>query len=229
MKIYGIIVLSIWFAAAPAFSQDGGRITVTGQGSVNSVPDMATISMGVTTQAKTAAAALNGNSVDTSAMLAVLAQEGLAAKDIQTSGLSLSPIWNNRNSGNATNPTIVGYSASNQVTIRVRDLARLGAILDTVVQAGATQFHGLSFGLQDPVPALNTARIDAVKDAGRKAALYADAAGISLGSILEINESSNSPGRPVMAREMAMSSPVPIAQGEISISASIVIVYQIDP
>lgn len=229
MRIVLVSLTTILLMVLPLAAQDAGRLTIVGHGSVESVPDMATISLGVTNEARTAAAALAANSATTGRMLQEIAQAGIEPRDMQTSGLSLSPRWSNRSGNSNARPTIVGYSVSNQVTIRVRDLDRLGGILDAVVQSGTNQFHGLSFGLQDPVPATDLAREAAVKDAIRKAQLYAAAAGVELGAMLELSEVGISSPRPVMVREMALSADVPIAQGEVSLSASVTVVFEITP
>jgi len=222
-----MIVALVWGTVLPVTAQNAGRLTVIGQGSVQSTPDMATISLGVTTEARTAAAALASNSSDTAEILKVISNSGIAERDVQTSGLNLSPVWNNRTSNSNSRPAIVGYAVSNQITIRVRDLTVLGQVLDAVVKSGATNFRGLSFGLQDTVPAMDGARTAAVQDAARKARLYAAAASVDLGKILEIREAGASSPRPEMLREMAMSEAVPIAAGEISITASVTIVYEL--
>ena len=125
-----------------------GRISVAGQGSVDMIPDMATISLGVASQARTAGEALRVNSKATAAVLDQVSEAGIAARDVQTSGLSLSPVWSNRSNSN-TRPSVVGFAARNQVTVRVREIAKLGTILDLVVKSGANEFNGLRFGLQD--------------------------------------------------------------------------------
>lgn len=203
-----------------------GRLSLVGNGSVESVPDMATINLGVVAEAKTAADALAENSAATTDVLQSVVAAGIEKRDMQTSGLSLSPNWNNRSSSSNSAPKIVGFIAHNQITIRVRELSGLGEILDTVVQSGATNFNGLSFGLQNPAPLMDKARINAVADAKRKAVLYADAAGVELGEILEITESGGASPRPMMMQEMARSA-VPIAEGEVSIRASVNVVFAI--
>lgn len=226
MRILKIILITGFLFPVAALVQ-AGQITVTGQGSVASVPDMATITLGVTSQARTAAQALAANSAATGAVLKQVADAGIKPRDVQTSGLSLSPRWNNRNSSSDQPPAIVGYVVSNQVTVRVRELPVLGEVLDAVVQGGANRFHGLQFGLQDPLPATDEARKRAVADAIRKAALYAEAAGVRLGAISEISEQGGDGPAPVMMREMAMSDAVPIAEGEVSMNATINMVFEI--
>lgn len=227
MRILGFIcgaVLTVLMATAAI----GGQLTVTGQGHVESVPDMATVRLGVTGQAKTAADALRENSAATRDVLDRVMAAGVEARDVQTSGLNLSPIWNNRQSSNGEQPDIVGYMVTNQVTVRVRDISLVGQVLDDVVQNGANTFNGLEFGLQDPGPATDEARKRAVAEALRKARIYADAAGVTLGAITEINEAGDYAPQPMLRREMAMSDAVPIAEGEVSVGSTVTVIFEIE-
>lgn len=217
-------VICLFALAAPAFAD--GRLSVTGQGVVNTAPDMATISLGVMSEAKTAADALAGNNQATASVLDRVAVAGIAPGDVQTTGLSLSPNWvSNNNDGTST---IVGFVANNQVTVRVRDLQALGGILDDVVRNGANTFNGLTFGLQNPEPVLDEARKKAVEDAIHKAKLYAAAAGIVLGPIVELSEAGDMMPRP-MSRQVGamMEAAVPVAEGEVSVAASVSLVFEI--
>ena len=229
MRWFFVVVAMLWAGGAWAQEIAGGRLSVTGTGQVDSQPDMAVISMGATAEARTAAKALDATSVATAEMLALLGQAGIAPRDMQTSTLSLSPLWDNsRSSSSGDRPRITGYQASNTVTVRVRKLDDLGAILDAVVESGANSFQGLTFGLQDPAPAQDAARLAAVAEAMRKAALYADAAGLTLGPVLELSEAGDTSPRPVeFARMAAMSDAVPVAQGEVSIRAQVSMVFAI--
>jgi uncharacterized protein YggE len=206
-------------AAQPA------RITVTAEGRADVRPDLATITLGVTTRADTAAAALAENSARLSAVLARLRGAGIAERDLQTSGLSLGPQFDYSRDGQA--PRLVGYEAGNMLTVRVRALDTLGTILDMAVGDGANTFHGLSFGLAEPGPALDAARADAVAEARRRAGLIAAAAGVRLGAVIEITEGGGHVQPMAMAR---MSAPmaeasVPVAEGEVSYAASVTIVW----
>jgi hypothetical protein len=146
---------------------------------------------------------------------------------MQTSNLSLSPNWNNSSSLNGRS-VIDGYQANNTVVVRVLALDGLGAILDAVVDQGANTFNGLSFGLQNPGPAQDAARKAAVAEAMRKAALYAEAAGLVLGPVLELTESGAATPRPMAMERMVMSAqPVVIAQGEVSVQASVTLVFSV--
>ena len=170
---------------------------------------------------------MSENSAATARVLELLTGAGVEPRDMQTSGLSLSPNWNRRNSSSDAEPQITGYVANNQVTIRVRALDQLGQILDAAIRAGGNTFNGLSFGVQDPGPAADNARQLAVADGLRKANLYAQAANVHLGAIIELSEAEGGTPQPRMLREMAMSDAVPIAGGEVSLSASVTIVVEI--
>lgn len=225
------LIALILLIALPATAADvTRRITVVGQGSVDAAPDMATISMGVISEAKTGAAAMAKNSDILAGVLSQLGDAGIDARDVQTSNLSLSPRWDNSLFSSTGQRKITGFVASNTVTVQVRDLDRLGVILDAVVQNGANSFYGLSFGLQEPQPAQDAARKVAVADALRKAQLYAAAAGITLGDVLTISEAPQrgvSPVMMTMQADMEQSRAVPVSQGEVSVAASVTVVYAI--
>lgn len=214
--------------AFPAFADEmPPLITVTGDGQVQAAPDMATVTMGVTNDADTARAALDANSTAVAALLKELAAAGIDAKDIQTTGLSLGPRIDYSSGGTAQR--VLGYTASNMVTVEVRALDKLGGVLDSVVSEGANTLNGISFGLQDPVPATDAARKAAVADAQRKAALYADAAGVKLGKIRSIGENGGmTMPMPMAAGTMARdAAPVPVSGGQLSVGASVSVVYEL--
>lgn len=209
-----------------AAETEHGRMTVTGVGVVDSQPDMATLTLGVTAQAPSAQDALDQVAVAGKAVLAQLQDAGVAARDVQTRDLSLQPVWENRRSGSTDRPGIIGYRASTMVMVRIRALDGLGAVLDRAVSEGANQFHGLQFGLQDPVPAQDEARRAAVAEAMRKATLYAQAAGLLLGPVIELTEAGSPSPQPMMMDRMAtMAEAMPIAQGEVSTRMQVTIVF----
>ena len=212
-------------ASAAATPDAPARIVVTGEGRTDASPDMATITLGVQTEATTAGAALRENSARLSAVLARLREGGVAPRDLQTSGLSLGPVMDYRADGGAR---LRGYQASNQLSVRVRDLGALGGILDLAVSDGANQFHGLAFGLSEPGAAMDAARVAAVHDARRKAEMLAEAAGTALGPVIEITEAMHHmPPRPMMARAAmdAAVEAVPVAEGEVTYSVSVTITW----
>ncbi len=214
--------------ATAAMAQDAApnRLTVTGTGVVSGIPDLAVLTLGVTSRGDTAAEAMDATSAATADVLALLAETGVADTDMQTSDLSLSPVWSNRNSVSGGGDEITGFRASNTVTVRIRDLDGMGEVLDAAIGAGANEFRELRFALQNPAPALDEARRLAVADARARAETYAEAAGVTLGNVLELSESGGG-GGPIMMREAAIASAVPIAAGEVDTTASVTIVYEI--
>jgi hypothetical protein len=219
------VVLSLTLAH-PGLAQDApaAMITVTGTGTVDAAPDMATLSIGVTTQDDTAAAALAANSATVEAVIARLAAAGVAAGDMQTNNLSVSPNWTGYDSAS---PRISGYVATNVVAVRVRGLERLGAVVDAAVADGANTLNGLTFGLAEPEPVLDAARLAAVADARRKAELLAQAAGVTLGPVRAVSEGASGPAPEPMFR--AEASAVPVMGGEIGLSASVTMTFEILP
>ncbi len=200
------------------------QIKVTGTGVAVAVPDMAEISVGFTAYDRIPSEAMNQASTVIAAILDQLSQEGIAPRDVQTTRLSLSPIYDRRPNSGTQTPEITGYEASNILTIRVRDLDRLGEILGAVLSDKANRLNNLSFTVQDPAPLLTQARQAAVADARMRAETFASAAGVELGDVLSISESGGGM-RPPMAEMRMASDAVPIAAGEESFSASVTIVY----
>lgn len=202
------------------------QISVTGEGRVDAVPDMATVSLGVTTEGATAAEAMAANSAAVQAVLDRLAAAGIAARDVQTTGLSLNPLWSSYDNGQKQR--IEGYAAANMVTVRVRALDALGGVLDAAVSDGANTLNGLSFGLADPAPALKEARARAVADARERAEVLAGAAGVKLGRLLSITEGGFGGGGPLpMYRAEAAMAPVPVAAGEVAMTVTATLVWEI--
>ena len=218
--------------ATPVLAEDLPRfVSVTGEGSVLVTPDMATISVGVETQGKTAGAALQANSEAMAKVISVLKGAGIDAKDIQTQAINLNPVWDQNKVNEQGGPVISGYAASNIVGIRVVDLAKLGDVLDKASTAGANTFNGISFGLIDPKPATNSARRAAVADARMRAELYVKAAGVKLGKVISISEAPVSFGGPMpgaMLRMEADSMAVPVASGEMNVTAQVAVVFGVE-
>ncbi|MBU2992882.1 SIMPL domain-containing protein [Octadecabacter sp. 1_MG-2023] len=218
---------------APASAEETPRtITVNGNGEVSVEPDMATINIGVQTEAEDAATALDGASGATAAILATLDVEGVLPEDIRSGAIRLNPRYSQSvlSSGNQ----ITGYQAVNSVEVIVNDLDQLGGLLAAVVGDGANRLDGVQFGLQDPSEAMDEARRRAVAEGARLAALYAGAAGVPLGDLLRLSEGGSSGYNPMRAEpvmlEMAASSPqydVPISAGKIELRASVSLVYAI--
>lgn len=231
MRILSVLVLVLGLTC-PALAQTPppASLTLTGAGEIAAAPDMATITLGVVSFKPTAAQAMAETSASTAKIIDALKAAGIDGADLQTRDLSLNPRWKNRPYKAGEAPEIEGFTASNTLMVRVRDLDVLGGVLDQVVQLGANQFRGLSFGLQEPEPAQDDARRAAVAEAMRKAQLYAEAAGVTLGPILSISETGRTAPQPVMMMEAArMSADVPVEGGEVSVSAQVTMVFAIDP
>lgn len=219
------VAMALVGAASPSLAQSAGQITVTGEGVVASAPDMASVSLGVTTQAETAAAALAQNNAAMQAVMDRLAAAGIAPRDLQTSTLQLNPNWV-QDEGMQT-PAIRGYTASNMLTARVRDLAILGSVLDAAVTDGANTLNGLSFEQSNPRPAQSEARKLAIADAMAKANEMVTAAGASLGKIVSISESGGYAQPMPMVKAAMDAATVPVAGGEIGIAAQVTVVFEI--
>jgi uncharacterized protein YggE len=221
------LAASACVAVAP---NDGARrrtstVTVAGSGTVSATPDQAEITTGVVTQAATAAQALAANSQAMERLLQSLGNLGIGPRDIQTTNISVSPQRRAPKEGQP--PEITGYEVSNQVRVKVRDLARLGQVLDRQVSQGANLVYGIHFGLQEPAPLLDEARKRAMADARRRADLYAAAAGLKVGRVLSVQEAGVTPPGP--APRMAMSAAVPVAPGEQEIQATVTVTFTLDP
>ena len=204
-------------------------VTVSGTGEVKVRPDMATISSGVTSEGPTAQAALAKNNAAMKAVIEALKNSGVSEDDIQTSNFSVSPQYAPYQPGQTTAPRISFYQVSNQVTARVKKLEKLGSVLDSLVQAGSNQISGISFDINEQKPVLDEARKKAVSEAKAKAELYAEAAGASLGRVIQISESVSAMPMNVRFRaEMATAdASVPIAAGQNTIAANITITYEL--
>lgn len=218
LKALMIGTMTVFPAAAMA-----DRITVTGEGQVAAAPDMATITMGVTTQGDTAAAAMQANAAELQKVMERLTGAGIEAADIQTTGLQLNPNWVQ---GENEARRIQGYVAENMVTVRVRQIDGMGTVLDAAVADGANTLNGISFDLVDPKPVMDEARKRAVQDAMDRATQIAAAANVQLGRIDSITEGGSvNPPMPMFRMDAAAATPV--AGGEVSRSASVTIVYDI--
>jgi hypothetical protein len=229
----------VW--ASVADDEPESTITVTGTGRISAAPDTAEINVGVITQAPKAQDALQANNEAMATLIRQVSERGVASKDIQTTRIEVQPRYSQprpRGPGAVAEPDqefvprIVAYQVTNTVHVRSRDLGKLGVILDAVVQAGANQIYGISFGVDNPEKLLDEARKRAVADAGRKARQLADEAGVVLGSPLRIAELGGiAPTPPILARgrAFAMESAVPVSPGEQEMSVSVQVIYRIAP
>ena len=219
-------------AANPVFAEDAKMprvISLTGHGEVRSAPDMAFVTTGVVTQGATAAEALAANTAAMTNLFAALKTGGIAEKDIQTSNFMVQPRYHYPENKPME---LVGYEVSNTVTVNVRKLDSLGALLDKFVQAGSNQINGIGFTVSEPDAAQDEARKLAAADAARKAKVYAEALGVTLGPVLSVSEGVTFQPPMPMVRGKAMmadaaSAPVPVAAGEQTLSVDVSITWEI--
>jgi uncharacterized protein YggE len=225
----GLFALAGTLFATPVLADDAKPprlIQLTGHGEVKMKPDLAVVTVGVLTEAPSARDAVSANNDAMTNVLTRLKNEGIADKDLQTSNFSVSPRYDYQN--NAA-PRLIGYDVSNTVSVTVRNLDKLGGVLDGVVSEGSNQVNGVMFSLADPEPAADEARKLAVEDALRKAKIYAEAAGVTLGEIASMGEGiANPPPVPIYRKAMAeAAAAVPIAQGEQTVGIDVNIAWEI--
>lgn len=201
-------------------------VTVTGEGHVRAAPEMARVRLGVSETAETARAALDAMNAAMGRVLERLSEAGIAPENVQTGQLSLDRDYARMRDGQSEPE---GFVATTLVELRVTDLDSLGTVLDAAVGEGANRLEGIEFMLADRAAAHDEARRAAVADAQARAQLYAEAAGIELGEVLSLSETRADFGpRPMMEMRMAADGGVPIAQGEVEVSAGVSMVYAID-
>lgn len=221
--------------ALPAFSahaqnQPSPRIIVTGEGEKAVAPDLALLSLSVMREAKTAREALNANNDAMAAVIAAMKAAGIEERDLQTSGIQISPRYNYTNKPDGGQEAeLVAYQVTNTLSVRVRDLAKAGDILDKSVSLGVNQGGGITFTNNDPSAALTEARRLAVKNAIDKAKVLSDAAGVELGRILEISDQTYLPRPMPMAKSVAYDSgaAVPVQAGENSYNVQVNVTFEI--
>ena len=215
--------------AAPALAETvpPPMITVGGEATLSVAPDQAEIEAGVTSDAKTAREASEANNAAMGKLLLALKAANIGQKDIQTSQLSLQPQY----APNRPGPSpVVGYRASNRVTVRLHDILKVASTIDMLVGAGATDIGGIGFSVSNASTLLDEARGQAVADARRKADIYARAAGVTLGAPLSISEE-GAPG-PMPYRKMAAGmavSATPVAPGEETLRVTVSVSWAIKP
>ena len=227
----GTIVMTTASAQSPsppiAAPSDGTLLSVSASAEATRVPDVASLSTGVVTQAADANAALKANSAQMNKVVAAIRAAGIAERDIQTSGININPQY--RYAENQP-PTITGYQASNTVNIKVRDIAKLGEVLDALVASGANQVNGPSFEIDQPEAAYDEARQAALKKAQARAEMYAKSLGLRVRRIVSISEGGGfRPPMPMM-KAMAMDAraeSAPVAPGETTLSANLDVVFEL--
>ncbi|MBL8543120.1 MAG: SIMPL domain-containing protein [Hyphomonadaceae bacterium] len=225
-------------AAAPAASaQDeamhamhgvqGTLLSINAEGSSEAAPDLATISLGVTTEGQTAQAALAENTRRMNALTQALRRAGVAERDIQTSNVSVYP---QQQYQEGQPPRITGYQANNTVTAKIRSIANTGRVIDAAVGAGGNTVNGVSFSHADPDAQLDIARRDAIAEARRRAELYTGALGLHIARVVSVSEGGGyAPPvpMPVMARMEAADAATPVAPGTVETRVNVSVIYEL--
>jgi uncharacterized protein YggE len=226
LRFAALALVASCVLAGPALAQEKipALVTVTGEGQVNVTPDLAVIRAGITTRAKAAREASEANAKAMTPVMATLKEAGIAEQDIQTSRLSLQPF---REARPNELDRLAGFQASNQLTIKVRDLNKISDIIDRMVSAGANDVSGVNFVVSTPSKALDQAREQAVADARRKAEIYARAANVRLGAAVSIAEEGSAAPGPIMAQRMSAAAATPISIGEETQRVSVTVSFEL--
>ena len=226
MSLSRVLLILVGAALALASAQAAERtVTVTGEATVGVAPDTAVIRIGVSSQEKTAREAGEANARQMTSVLAAIKASGIAERDIQTSRLSLQPQYDPNKGGTAR---LTGFQATNQVTVRIRDIDSLPTVLDRAIGAGANEMSGIEFVVSEQSKLLDQARDDAIADARRKAELYARAAGAKVGQVVSINEEGPASPQP-RPMQAVRAGAVPVAPGEQTLRAIVSVSYQLTP
>ena len=210
-------------------------LAVVGEGTVRGLPDMAAITLGVVSEAPSAQEALTANTASMTRIIDALKSQGIDARDLQTSNFSVEARYSQPprdwNGTDPFEPKIVGYTVRNHLTLRIRQLDRVGALLDEVITLGANSISGPTFSVAAASELEDQARRAAMRDAIRKGELYAEAAGVALGPIARIEENVTQWPQPMpmgaMARQEASDAAVPIEGGELTFQAQVSVSWQL--
>ncbi|WP_434027620.1 SIMPL domain-containing protein [[Pseudomonas] boreopolis] len=211
-----------------AIPADGTLLNIASEAEAKRVPDVASLSAGVVTQAPDGDTAMRQNAQQMEKVMQAIRGAGIAEKDVQTSGITLYPQYTYKE---GENPRITGYQASNTVNLKVRDLTRLGKVLEVLAAQGANQINGPSFEIDKPEPVYDEARIAALKQAQARAETYAKSLGLRVRRIVSISEGRGGGVRPMpMMRMQAMAADAatpPVSPGETSLSVNLDVTFEL--
>lgn len=212
----------------PAVEPPLRSLTVRGQGEVSVTPDQALVRVGVEAGADDAVTAQSKINTAMHQAIERIHKVGIPSAAIQTSGVSLQPVYAGAGNGSQTQ-TITGYRASNVIQVRVDDLSLLGKTLDAAVSAGANRIEGVTFQLKHDLPERTRALQMAVEEAGAKAKAMAAGLGVRLGPVAMVSEEGAMvvPPRPFLAAETTLARSTPVQAGEIRVQASVTVSYQL--
>lgn len=213
---------------AVADQQQGTLLSVTASAEASRAPDIASISAGVVNRGSDANAALRANAEQMTQVMRAVRAAGIAERDVQTGSISLYPDYRHVE---GKSPEIIGYNARNSVNLTVRDVAKLGQVLDALAASGANEINGPSFEIDQPDAVYDEARVAAIGKARERAELYARTLGLQVRRVVSISEGGGFDPRPPMMRSMAMdrfaSTSSPVAPGESTLSVSLEVVFEL--
>lgn len=224
-----VVALTLLLPAAALAQTPPPSISVTGEATMSVPPDIADLDAGVATEAKTAKDAVEANNTAMGKVLLALKGAGVPEKDTQTSRLSLSPQMSARAPNNTQPPQIIGYSARNRVSVRLRDITKVASVIDTLIGAGANELGGIGFSVSNASKLLDDARAEAVADARRKAEIFAKAANVTLGNAISITEDGGQAPPMSLRKFAARAESAAIATGEETLRVSVSVTYEIKP
>ena len=234
---FGVLILTTLFCEGCAADLPGDRlgeltpsISVQGKGSIEAVPDEATVSFGVASEARLLTAAYRDNMAKMNAIIATIKGVGIESRDIKTSSYSISPVYPTDDRGRRIPGQPVSYQVSQQLSVKVRDLSKAGGLIDQVVAEGTNMFHGIQFGLSNFQELEKQAKVNAAKDARERANLIAEGLNVKIGTVLGVGESSVHPYpvRKMMAFEAASVGGAPqIEAGSMEVSSTCSVSFEI--
>ncbi len=214
---------ALLLAAGPALAEEvNPTLSLSASADVQVAPDYAMVQSGVVTRAATAQQAVQDNARAMTAVFDALRRAGISGNDVQTSQLSVTPVYADRTEPrqNQNQYEIIAYETRNTVSAKVRDTTRVGNVIDAMVSAGANNIQDVSFGAEDTSAAMDQARLEAIASLLARADLFADAAGFELCGITRMSENFARPAAPMMMARMESAS-TPVAAGQLSITATI--------
>lgn len=231
-----LLSLALWpslaLSQSASPSMDVRRITVLGRAEVEAVPDYAAVTVGVSTRGRTPVAALDANSAVVRRLLAFSTRFGVEARDVRTTSVQVRDVRQSGVSQERQAPEAERYEASNSVRVAIRNIARLGEYVKDVVETGANRIDSVTFGLSNVEQVTDDARAIAVEDATRKARRIAEAAGVKLGSVQEINHpptrNVSMYGQADLPRRRGLTMDVPIEAGTLDISAEVDVTWRLE-
>ncbi len=222
--------LALPAVASAANSERTPRIIVSGEGEAVLAPDIAMLSLSVMREAKTAREALDANNDAMASVIAAMKAAGIADRDLQTDGIQISPRYNfSQKDDGSQQSELIAYQVTNTLSVRVRDIDKTGEILDKAVSLGVNQGGGIAFTNDNPAAAMTEARKKAVADAIAKAKTLAEAAGASVGKVLEISDQNVRPApMPMSIRSFDMAAAkVPVQAGENSYQVQVNVTFEL--